>query len=215
MVEPIQTETHQYTLESVIKEAVRAAMAEHRGMIPATVISYDHTTGTCSARPDMKRNYNGTVVEMPIIYNIPVEHPQSGEAFIHMPLKPGHKVKLTFADRSLEKWLSNGLANDPDDSRMHHISDAMAYPGGYPLSEKRKVSNGDDIIIKNGDGMEARFKPNGHFQIENSVHEFMSKLAQIMDDLSEAKIYTCNGPQSLFHFSLRQDMRDLKTFKEG
>lgn len=209
-----QQEGREYSLLEAIKSCVDASMAEMRVCLPATVIEYDHTTQKCSAQPDFKRNYGGSIVEMPIIYNIPVQWPRAGAAFVHLPLKKGHKVTLSFSDRSLEKWLSNGQKNDPEDPRNHHLSDALAYPGGYPFSDAANVTNGDDIIIKHGETTEWRIKENGHFQIFNSQHEFMKKLSDIMQDLSEAVIYTCNGPQRLFHFSLRRDMQMLKTFLE-
>lgn len=210
----IETETRDVVLEDVIKAAIDNAQNEHRGMMPATVIDYDHKTGKCSARPDFKRNYNGTVVEMPVIYNITVAHPQTGDAMIHLPLKKGHKVKLSFADRSMEKWKTSGQSNDPEDSRSHHLSDAVAYPGGYPFNSF-SVPNGDDIIISHGKNMVWHIKSNGHFQIFNASFEFMKLLTQIMQDLSEAVVYTCNGPEQLKHASLRSDMVKLRSFLEG
>lgn len=215
MSEPIETETRDFTLEDVVKAAANASNAERRSMMPATVIKYDHKTGKCDAQPDFKRNYNGTLVDMPVIYNIPVANQRSGAAFMHMPLKKGHKVLLSFADRSLEKWLSNGEANDPEDSRTGHLSDAIATPGGYPFNDHPKIVNGDDVIIEHGPNMRLMLKENGHFQIFNKNYEFMKLLTDIMTDLSEAVTYTCNGPQRLSHARLRADMVKLRSFLEG
>lgn len=215
MTQSTDQECREYTLLEAVKAAIDASAAEMRVCLPATVVTYDHKIQKCSAQPDFKRNYNGTLVDMPVIYNVPVACPRAGDSFVHMPLKKGHKVLLIFSDRSLEKWLSNGIQNDPEDARTHHLSDAIAYVGGYPFSDPAAVTNGDDIIIKHGTTTEWRIKENGHFQIFNKQYEFMKKLADIMKDLSEAVTYTCNGPQSLFHFKLRQDMQDLRTFLEG
>jgi hypothetical protein len=212
-----EPESKEYTLAKVIKVAMEATIADFRVCLPATVIKYSYEDGKpmCDAQPDFKRNYNGEHVQMPVIYNIPVMHPRAGDAYIHMPLKKGHKVLLFFCDKSLEQWLSNGKANNQDDTRAHHISDAFAYPGGYPFSDAMNVANGDDIIIKNGSDMEWRIKPNGHFQIFNASFEFMKLLTDIMTDLSESVVYTCGGPQQLKHARLRADMQRLRSFFEG
>lgn len=171
------------TLATVIEEALRAAKDELRVGGPATVVSYDFKLKLAAVRPDHKRRYDdGTVEDAPIIYNVPVKHPQAGGAFIHLPIKPGHKVWLSYGDKSLEKWLSNGEPNDPDDTRSHHISDAVAYPGCYPFNDTVKIANGDDIIIKNEGGAEIRVKPNGHIQIRSKTQELIKVLMDWLQD---------------------------------
>lgn len=161
------------TPEEAIGEAMRQNALEMRVSCPGTVIRYDHKKQLVDVRPDFKRKYqDGVVADAPIIYNVPVKHPRAGVAYIHMPLKPGHKVELTFSDRSLDKWLSNGEAADPEDTRSHHISDATAYPGCYPFSDAADVNNGNDLIVKN-DNIEFRIKPNGRLQILNQGQELI------------------------------------------
>lgn len=189
------------TPSEALSEAMRQQILEVRVAVPATVVRYDHKKQLADVQPDFKRKYqDGQVADPPIIYNVPVKHPRAGASFIHLPLKPGHKVWLSFADRSLESWLSNGEAADPQDTRAHHISDAAAYPGGYPFSDAAPVNNGDDVIIKN-DELEFRIKPNGRLQVLNGSDE----LVRILEDWMTADI---NGSHP---FKLRVRER-LRTF---
>lgn len=177
------------TPEEAISEAMRQAAMETRVSLPATVIRYDFEKQLADVQPDFKRKYqDGEVVDAPIIYNVPVKHQRAGDAIMHVPVKAGHKVWLNFADRSLEKWLSTGSASDPEDTRAHHLSDAVAYPGGYPFSDPSHVNNGDDIIIRNA-VLEFRIKPNGRLQILNGSNE----LIRIMEDWITADIVGDHG----------------------
>lgn len=169
------------TFSEILRRAQRSNMAEMKVSMPAEIVSYDHKKQMASVRPYFKRKYNdGKTETPPIIYNVPVFQPRAGGAFVHVPIKKGHVVQLVFADRSLDGWLSNGKEAAPDDTRMHHISDAVAYPGAYPFSDPAGVANGDDIIIKNDD-LEVRVKPNGHIQIFNSQYELMKVIEEWMN----------------------------------
>ena len=169
------------SFSEVLNRAAKANASEMKVSMPAEIIEYDYKTQKATVKPYFKRKYNdGNSQEHPLIYNVPVAHPRAGGSFIHVPIKKGHVVQLVFADRSLEKWLSNGSVSDPDDSRMHDVSDAIAYLGGYPFSNTASVSNGDDIIIKNGNS-EMRIKENGHLQYLNSSNELIKVIEEWMN----------------------------------
>lgn len=168
------------TFAEVIKQAIEHGQLETRVSMPAEVVSYDHKKQMISARPYFKRKYqDDTVADAPIIYNIPVAFPRAGDAILAMPIAKGHSVLLVFADRSMEKWLSSGKAGDPEDTRAHHMSDAIAIPGCYPFSNTVALNNNRDIIMKNAD-LEMRLKPNGHLQVLNSANELIKVLDEYM-----------------------------------
>ncbi len=211
-----QEETRKFTLPEAIKAGIQAAMSEARFCLPGRVKSYDKKTQKCSVQPDFKRDYAGKVVAMPMIYNVPVAWPRSGDAWIHFPLKKDDRVTLIFCDRSIEKWLANGEINNPDDKRMHHLSDAFAFPGGYPFNDPASVNNGDDIIIMNGKSNEWRIKKNGHFQILNSKNEFVKVIYDMLTTIRAAVVYAGDaGAQPLRHYKFSEIQNRLKTFLEG
>jgi len=151
---------------------------------PAQVINYNYKNQSVTVQPYFDVKYrDGTVNRSPVIYNVPVCFQRSETAFISIPISPGDNVLLIFADRSLEKWLSSGDFGTPDDSRNHHISDAIAIPGLYPLSKPVQINNPNDIIVSNTgpkSRTELRVKPNGHLQILNQQAELVSTIVSFM-----------------------------------
>lgn len=195
------------SLAEAIRRAISSATMELRVAMPGKVVRYDKEKQVVDVQPVFKRKYkDGSVTDPPVIYSVPVAFPRAGDAFIALPLKPGHSVLLIFSDRSLEKWSSAGDLHEPEDTRTHDISDAVAYPGTYPGSSPVPVNNDDDIIISNGKGegrTEMRIKPNGHFQIINKNFEFL----KILDEWIRADIVGA-------HQALLATRRKLKTFVE-
>ena len=206
------------SLARVMKETVNAKLLETKNMLPGVIVKYDYKTQKADVQPTLKmKSIDGTVFEMPVIYNVPVAHPRAGDAFIHMPLKKGNNVMLIFSDRSLDNWLSSGGVVDPKDSRMHHLSDAVAYPGLYPFNEPLSLNNGNDIIIKNKSGgsfLEVRIKKNNHIQIKNGRHDLLKVLSDFMLHVKQAQTITALGLQTLQHPLFAADVLAVNTFLE-
>lgn len=205
-------------------ETIRQAMAGHtqdlRVAMPAEVIEYDHKKQMVTVKPYFKRKYrDGELADSPMIYKVPVAFPRAGESFIAMPIKKGHTVLLVFSDRSMEKWLNSGTSVDPEDTRAHHISDAIAIPGCYPFSNSAAVANDTDLIVRNANGkgafVEFRLKENNHLQVLNEKEELVKVLNDMLQILREAVTYTCGGPQKLRHTKFAEIAQRLKTFQES
>jgi hypothetical protein len=62
-------------------------------------------------------------------------HPRTGGAAIILPVIPGDVVTLLFSDRALNRWkLGLGkVPQEPDNTRMHDLTDCWAFLGGYPV----------------------------------------------------------------------------------
>lgn len=166
----------------VILDAIDAKLFDANFATPAKIISYDHKKGLVNVQPCLKKKYpDGRVVDPPVIYNVPIQMPRSGASWIHIPVKKGDYVQLTFQDRSIDKWISSGGFLHPEDVRKHDASDAVATPGLYPSNEPMDIKNPDDLVIKNG-SMEINVKENGKIEIKNGSNEFFSTL----NDFAEA-----------------------------
>ncbi len=207
------------TLTEVFRKAMDSLSMELRVGMPAKVIKYDHKKQMVDVQPDFKRKYkDGKTQDAPIIYNVPVAFFRAGNAFISMPLEKGHSVWLMFSDRSLEKWLSSGESGDPEDTRTHHITDAVAYPGVYSFATPASIHNEKDIIIKNDDGdgniLEFRIKKNGHLQVLNKTDELIKVLSDLVQTIRSAVVYTSTGVQKLKHKDFQKNHNRLKTFLE-
>lgn len=110
-------------------------------MLPAKVEEYFPDEQKVDVKPLIKRRIVGEegeelLEELPIIPDVPVRFPRNANFFMTFPLAPGDLVMLVFAERSLDNWLAGtGEDTDPDEFRMHDITDAVACPGLYPFSE--------------------------------------------------------------------------------
>lgn len=206
------------TLAQVIKDAVDNKTDSIRTGMIAKIVKYNKKKQTVDVQPVLTKKYqDGKSKELPVIYDVPVKHARAGKSFMHMPIKKGHYVTLTFSDRSIDKWKSKGGEKvDPDDTRKHSMSDAIAHVGGYPTNDPVDVDNEDDIIVKNHDGdgyVEMRLKPSGKVEILNSQgEELLNTLSDLITTIRQAVIYTCNGPMRLRHTKLAPNHRRLKTF---
>lgn len=205
------------TFQNVLKTMRDAIFAGLCVSMPAEVISINNyrRKQVIDVKPYFKKRYaDGEEVDAPVIYNVPVKLYRSGSAWISMPLKVGHSVSLEFSDRSLEKWLTSGERQYPDDTRMHHISDAVAYPGLYPLSQALSLPNIDDIIITN-ENCSLRIKPNGHLQILNQTDDLVKVINDMFQEILAATTVTGDaGLQPLVNPKFSIIQQRLRSFLE-
>lgn len=124
----------------------------------ARVERYDAATKRCDAQPIYKRIVVDDLGERtesePLIPNVPVAWPGSGDLSLEFDIAKGAYVLLLFADHSLDRVADrtgqiDPLAQrDPGADRAHHLSDAVAYPiaGTKPLGKASSAA----IHIKTG-----------------------------------------------------------------
>jgi hypothetical protein len=205
------------SLEQVIKNAIEGRLVEVHTSLPGTIVSYDAAKQTCSAQPSIQRKntFTGDTFMIPVINNVPVIHPRSGKAIIHLPLKAGDKVLLVFAERSIDLWKSAGGAPHPQDTRKHQYSDAVAIPGLYPISEPLAVPNPDALTILNdkarlelksdsmsffSPGGEIKFNADGTFEVLSSKGvELVDLLVRLVQAIIDARTETLIGPMPLLN----------------
>lgn len=159
------------TLSDVINKAIDAKLTEVHTMLPGEFLSYDVTTGKASAKALVKRKFeDGTILELPVLANIPVIMPRTATSIIYIPIKAGDKCMLIFSERSLDAWKKYTGSQDPQDRRKHHLSDAVAVPGLYSFVEPSQITETDknSIVIEN-DLTRIRLKPDGKVKILNKT----------------------------------------------
>lgn len=157
------------SFEQVIKQAIDLAVTELRVSLPGIVQRYDAQKQQADVQPVIMKKYtNGNVVKLPVITNVPVAHPRAGKTIIHVPIHVGDVVQLVFADRSLDRWLSEGGVVDPLEGRKHNLSDAVAYPGGYPFNDPVAIGDPDAVTIKN-ENAEVLVKADGTVSIKGNL----------------------------------------------
>ena len=136
-----------------IQQVVESMLGEMNTSEPATVVSFNPATNRATVRASMpKRLADGTVLEAPQIYEVPMVWPVSsgggaGGAIMSFPVQPGDGVMLMYQQRSLDGW-GSGNNDAPDDPRQHDISDAVAVPG---LNATNVTPNPTDVEIRFGE----------------------------------------------------------------
>lgn len=124
------------SLSDLLVEAIESRLAELHAGLPAYVVRFYPESQSCDVQPALLRavldDDGETVSErMPQIQNVPIFYPAGGGFRITWPLEEGDIVFLAFAERSLDRWLEAGDGDevDPQESRRHDLSDAIALPG--------------------------------------------------------------------------------------
>lgn len=171
------------SLSAVLAKAIDAALLEMHTCLPGKVVRVDVTKSQCDVEPLLKRQYwDGEIVALPVITNVPIGFYRAGKAFISLPVKIGDFVELRFSERSLDLWLLQGGLIDPNEGRKFHLSDAIAYPGLYPFSDPPVGASATDIIIKN-DVAKITLNPTGKFKIEGAGAELLDLLISVLSQL--------------------------------
>lgn len=152
-------------LEEVIRLAMEHRIGDLHVAIPAKVVEYDNASQTASVQPLLQSSTlapDGKEIgpdTLPIVQQVPVVFPRAGGFFISFPVQEGDHVLLVMCERSIDRFMyGDGDVTDPVDLRMHHLADAVAYPGLYPLSRNIKDAGKTDMRIGKDGGIQLRMQ---------------------------------------------------------
>ena len=118
------------------------------------VESYDPGKQSLKVQPAImrKRLNEDEAKARPIIADVRVIFPGSGEYWQTFPISTGDPVVLLAPSRSLDLWMDSGGVVDPKSTRIFDLSDAIAIPG--ILDDKNIIPNltNDGFYIRKKDG---------------------------------------------------------------
>ena len=122
------------SLAEVLRLFGEARESELRVGMPGTIESFDGATQLASVRPCLKDTVvdeegNESALELPVISDVPCHFPGGAGFSMTFPVKKGDPCWLSFADRSIDKWLDSGGVVDPVAMQTHHLTDAACFPG--------------------------------------------------------------------------------------
>jgi len=140
------TETN--TLIEVIDNAVLRAFEDVHTSMPGRFESYDFKTQKATVKPLLKKMYlDETVLDLPVLGNVPVVFPRTKTSGMTFPINKGDKCALFFSERALEQWYLSGDNTEPGDPRRYDLSDAFAVPGLFSFAETNLASNNNNLEI--------------------------------------------------------------------
>lgn len=79
------------------------------------------------------------------LYNVPVKHCQTKNAFVYLGLKPGDRGTVRFFDTDVGEYTA-GTNTISVEQRLHDINDNVFSCGFYPEKEKYVFPEGDVVI---------------------------------------------------------------------
>lgn len=153
--------------DTVITRAIDAFLRNNVFTTEVGVIeSYDATTCTASVQPLVMRaiqSENGTqFVRQTVVDDAPVAFLGGGDARLTFPIKRGDECLLLVPSRSGDRWSAFGGEVDPQDTRHHHITDAIVLvtvglsPATFlPAHATATVLESDDLRLADKDATEA------------------------------------------------------------
>lgn len=131
----------------------------------------------------IQRKYkDGTLVNIPVIQNVPVKNPSGEDWWIKLPIAVGGYGTVLIHERSLDKFIVSGGIVDPEDPRRHDLTDAEFLPG-FPRLDKIVPGTADDMVLHNGSAEIFLQKP-GTFKITNGTNELFNLLDQLMSQIT-------------------------------
>lgn len=181
-------------LSEVIQELIEDRLFELNTAFPGTIKRIDKAKGLVDVQPTLKRRYvdQTEAVTPPIIRGVPLWQYRAGTARVNMPVKVDQRVMVICCQRSLDRWKVSGAADVPGSSRVHSISDAVAIPGLYPVSEALPIE--DNLVFQFGQAIvklledeeinlevtsaKMRMLKDGKFSIGNGTVEVIDMLIQ-------------------------------------
>ena len=170
------------TLPQVLDLAIKKRLLDLHVSMPAQVEKYDGVKA--DVRPLLKRQLrSGEEFELPVITNVPVIQPRTANAELHMPIAAGDTGTLLFCERSLDTWLVQGGCINPNDFRMHDLSDAQFIPGLKPFNAE-SAYDAERVVLKHGDAL-FTLKADGKMKFTNGTEELMDLVRQLIDKVSE------------------------------
>lgn len=132
----------------ILKTAIDSYFSKIHTCIPGQIESFNALLNKASVKPLIKRKVGKNILSLPVITEVPVQFPSSGNVGVVFPLNRGDGCLILFSEVSLENYL-NSIGNEvePGDDRTFSLSDAVCIPGVSPFS-KPGTLKGDGLSIK-------------------------------------------------------------------
>lgn len=174
----------QQTFHDFAKSHIDTLQAQLYTSMPALVtkVSVKGKSTVVSVQPLLNRRFlDGTVVQEPVLGNVPIQWPSGGGCYVTMPIEVGDNVALHFSMRALTEWRNSDGTNPSTatDKRLHSLSDVFAVPCLYPY-QKGIEADSDGVHISSGK-TEIRILKDGTIELGEGATEKLLKGDDFMD----------------------------------
>jgi len=145
--------------QEVLRAAMEYALADVHTALPGRVEAYDPATQKADIKPLLKRlvateDGDELLEELPVLPQVPIVFPRTTAFHLTFPVEPGDHVLLVFNERSVDNFIAgDGEDTDPDEYRMHDLSDAVAFVGFYPDSKAIAEPSANSLVLGHAEGV--------------------------------------------------------------
>lgn len=185
------------TPEAVIGQFAQAEKDTTWGPIPGVTTS-SWNGRTVNVRPLYKPVVNGQKLEMPELFEVPLDQPMTANGGMTFPIPVGTPVMLTPQMRAMDDWEEGGEAT-PYDARSFHLSNMRAsISGGESLSQQIPDIDLENFHLRANASGSFGFKatPDGKFQMTGAQGDVMDILAQVCELLGQLTTTVSSGSSS-------------------
>lgn len=168
--------------EDSVGEFAQAERDSMWGPIPGVTVS-EWNGRTVNVQPLYKPIHNGQPVDMPVLFEVPLDQPMSGNAGMTIPVPVGTPVMLTPQMRALDDFEEGGGAA-PYDARAFHLSNMRAsLSGGESLAQDIPNIDLENTHIRfDANGLYGlKGSPDGKFRIDGSEGNLYDIIATFME----------------------------------
>lgn len=168
------------------------------GPIPGEIVTYNAAAGTATVRPLYKPIHGGQPVDMPDLYEVPVDMPRTAGMGMTFPVPAGTRVMLTPQMRAMDDY-EEGSDGTAYDARSFHISNMRAsLSGGDRLSSPLEDVDPDNFHMRfNTSGsFGLKGSPDGKFQLTGAEGDIIDLLAEVCETLGALTTTVSGGSSS-------------------
>jgi hypothetical protein len=176
---------------ALILGALESFAAEFHVALPGRIKSYDASKQRAEIELQTRRpvsDGNGGFVHevLAVLPNVPIMFNSGGGYFQSFPMQKGDPVEVVFQDVPIGAWLQKGQPTESGDVRLHHIGNAVAYPGG-PRPGKEALHDADGSLMRMGkdqDGSAQIEFAAGEVRAGAGADKFVALAQKVLDELN-------------------------------
>lgn len=143
-----------------VKDTARKATEDMHTAVPATITSYDPSSGMAVVQPKAKfKKPNGETMDYPSVSGVPVVFPQSQNVTIAFPVKAGDGCLLVFSETAIDYWL---YGKETATDLKFDLSSAIAIPNIAASGNAAMVEAcAEDAVVVKASGAKLKVKSDG------------------------------------------------------